>query len=268
MRFVLTVSAICLLAFASFARAQGEPAVTGKSATGAITWEIRPPANDKDTGTIWLWPGNHKEKATQLGGAQDAPPIDLEFSKDDAWIIVSRHLSSGNFFNFYRKGADGNYAADPENEPGDDPVRDFSKTAKTVPKDRIDRWSAGFDGWEAGAGPAAFRFSWTARLNKGPDHYFMSYEGWKGVYDLRKHAIVKVLSPGKVFTQTELSESDLNKDYGNLRNLLDAAGKGSLRTEQREWLKKRDALPSPGDKLELTMARVSELEVRLSNLKK
>ncbi len=194
-------------------------------------------------------------------------PIGVSFSKDDTWIVVSRHLSSGAFFSFYRKSADGSYVETKEDGGDDGPVKGFFKSEKTVSAEKIDRWTVSFDNWDTSFGPSAFKFSWSARLNKGPDGYFMRCSGWSGVYDLQKHAIVKTLSAGKVATQTELSEEDLNKDYRQLRNSLEPAGQTSLQLEQREWLKKRDALQSPQEKLELTMARVTELEERLAKKK-
>jgi hypothetical protein len=237
----------------------GQP-LTGTSSTGKIKWEIR-------GATIWLWPDDQKEKATQLGGPRDTQPLAIEFSPNDGWIVLLRHLSSGNFFSFYRKSTDGGYIED--SAGGDEePVAGFFKVEKTVTKDQIDRWSANFENWDTGFGPAAFVFSWSARLSKGPDNYFMQYTGWKGVYDLEKHAVVRTLSRGKVLTQTQLSEQELNTDYRELRNLLDTAAKESLRLEQVDWLKKRDALKIRQEKVEFTMARVSELEERIAKLKK
>ena len=142
MRGAITLGSIWLIALAipPFSPAQTETPVSGKSATGKITWEFRPPTDNKASETIWLWPGHDKEKATQLGGSQDAPPIGLEFSKDDAWIVVSRHLSSGALFTFYQKGADGKYLESKEDEGSDGPVPGFFKSEKTVTADQVDRW--------------------------------------------------------------------------------------------------------------------------------
>jgi hypothetical protein len=237
----------------------GQP-VTGKSSTGKIRWEIR-------GATIWLWPDDQKDKATQLGGPRDAQPLAIEFSPNDGWIVLLRHLSSGNFFSFYQKSTNGSYVQD--SAGGDEePVAGFFKVEKTVTKDQIDRWSANFENWDTSFGPAAFVFSWSARLSKGPDNYFMQCTGWRGVYDLEKHAVLRTLSPGKVLTQTEVSEQELNTDYRELRDLLDTAAKESLRLEQVEWLKKRDALKSRQEKVEFSMARVSEFEERIAKLKK
>jgi hypothetical protein len=263
-RAIVNIGQVCLLIVAAvtISSAQTEQAVTGKSATGKITWEIRGT-------TIWLWPDDQKEKAAQLGGPNsDVFPLGVEFSPNDEWIVVPRHLSSGNFFSFYQKRADGSYVQD--SAGGDEePVADFFKVEKTVTDNQIDRWSANFKNWDTSFGPAAFVFSWSARLSsRGPDNSFMSCTGWRGVYVLEKHAVVRTLSPGKVFTQTELTEQELNADYRDLRNLLDAAAKDSLRLEEVEWLKKRDAIKSPQERLEFTMARVGEFEERIAKLKK
>ena len=261
MRAFVTICQMCLVvALAAISIAQTGQPVTGKSSTGKISWEIR-------GATIWLWPDDQKDKATQLGGQRDAQPLAVQFSPNDEWIVLLRHLSSGNFFSFYRKSTDSSYVQD--SAGGDEePVAGFFKVEKTVTKEQIDRWSANFENWDTSFGPAAFVFSWSARLSKGPDNYFMRCTGWRGVYDLEKHAVVRTLSPGKVLTQTELSEQELNTDYRELRDLLDAAVKESLRLEQVEWLKKRDAIKSPQGKVEFTMARVSEIEERIAKLKK
>ena len=256
----LAVAVIAPLQRATADTAQTGQPVTGKSSTGKIGWEIR-------GATIWLWPDDQKDKATQLGGPGDAQPLAIEFSQNDGWIVLLRHLSSGNFFSFYRKSTDGSYVQD--NAGGDEePVADFFKVEKTVTKDQIDRWSANFENWDTSFGPAAFVFSWSARLSKGPDNYFMRYTGWRGTYDLEKHAVVRTISPGKILTQTELSEQELNTEYRELLDILDAAAKESLRLEQAEWLKKRDTFKSRQEKVEFTMARVSELERRIAKLKK
>jgi hypothetical protein len=151
------------------ARAQEEP-VTGKSPTGMLNWEIRPPADNRSTSTIWLWPNGQRDKATQLGGSQDAEPQTIEFSADDAWIVVQRHLSSGSIFSFYRKQADGSYTED-------EAAEDFFENGgidRMATSEQVDRSSVGFEKWVDGFGPYAFVFSLNARLSRrGPDRFFL-----------------------------------------------------------------------------------------------
>ena len=45
-----------VLAVAPFCSAQSDESTHGKSATGKISWEIRPPADNRSSSTIWLWP--------------------------------------------------------------------------------------------------------------------------------------------------------------------------------------------------------------------
>jgi len=170
----ITIVPICMLVsvIAPMCPAQTEQQITGKSATGNITWEIRPPADSRGLSTVWLWPDGQKDKATQLGGA-DIPGVqDIEFSADDAWIVIQSHLSSGSFFSFYRKQADGSYAEDK-------PAEDFFENGqieKTATSEQVDRWSVSFEKWTDDFGPYAFIFSWSARLSRrGPDTYFMHY---------------------------------------------------------------------------------------------
>jgi len=207
---VLAIASICP------AQAQEEP-MTGKSATGNITWEIRPPADNRSDSTIWLWPDGQKDKATQLGGSQDAEPQTIDFSVDDAWIVVQRHLSSGSVFSFYRKQADGSYT---EDESAED-FFDNGGIDKMATSEQVDRSSVGFEKWTDGFGPYAFAFSWNARLSRrGPDTFLLLCRGWRGVYDLQKHAVVKTLEPSKILTASDVEEDDLNEDYRQLRSLL------------------------------------------------
>ena len=126
---VLAIAHVCA------AQTQEEEPITGKSATGNLSWEIRPPTDNRSSSTIWLWPDDQKEKAAQLGGPQDAWPLGVEFSPNDEWIVVPRHLSSGNFFSFYQKRADGNYAQDSAGGE-EEPVAGFFKVEKTVFNDQ------------------------------------------------------------------------------------------------------------------------------------
>lgn len=267
MRAICIVVQVCLLSLGlvPFATAQTESQAHGKSGTGRISWEIR---LDQNNYTLWLWPDGHKDQATQLGSADDAMPVDVTFNHDDTWLVVTRHLSSGQFFSIYRKNAAGSYDEQVGNQEDDGPVPGFFQVEKTVADNDIDRWSVSFEKWDPSFGSSAFVFSWTARLNKGPDGYFRRCLGWQGVYDLEKGAVVKTLSPGKVFTETELSEESLNRDYRELRGMLSATDQQKLKQEQLDWLKKRDSLTTPKEKLELTMARVDELEDRIGKLKK
>ena len=150
----------------------------------------------------------------------------------------------------------------------DAPVPGFFKVEKTVTDNDIDRWSVNFDRWDPSFGPSAFVFSWTARLKRVRMAISGTLIGWQGVCDLEKRAVIKILSPGTVFTQTELSEKSLNEDYRELRGMLDATAQQKLQQEQLEWLKKRDATKTSQEKLELTMARVEEFEDRIAKLKK
>jgi hypothetical protein len=246
------------------ALAQEEP-TTGKSTTGNITWEIRRPADNMSDSTIWLWPDGQKDKAIQLGGSQDAGPQTIKFSTDDTWIVVQRHLSSGSIFSFYRKQAHGGYTEDESAE-------DFSDNGgidKMATSEQVDRSSVSFEKWTEGFGPYAFVFSWNARLSRrGPDTFMLLCRGWRGVYDLQKHAVVKTLEPSRILTATEIAEDDLNEDYRLLRSLLDEAGKESLRVEELAWLNKRHAIKNPQERLEFTNARVASLEDRIHKLRK
>jgi hypothetical protein len=67
-------------------------------------------------------------------------------------------------------------------------------------------------------------------------------------------------------TQTELEEQYLNDNYRELRDLLDTKGKESLQLEEHEWLKKREAVKSPQEKVECTVARVDALKARIAKL--
>ena len=258
---------ICLLLQATISpsSAQTEPE-SGQSSTGRISWEFRTPPGSIST-EIWLWPDSHREQATRLGGENEAAAFGVEFSQNDDWIVVSRHLSSGNFFTFYHKTADGSY----EEAPGggaDEPVPGFDTIQKIVPNDQIDRWTANFVRWDPTHGTCAFVFSWEARLDKGPDGFFRHCLGWTGVYDLQKRAIVQTLSSGKVVTQTELEEQNLNDNYRELRDRLDPKAKASLQLEEREWLKKRETIKTLQEKVECTVARVDALRARISKLER
>jgi hypothetical protein len=263
----ITIVPICLLVsmIAPMCPAQTEQPITGKSATGNISWEIRPPADNRGLSTVWLWPDRQKDKATQLEGA-DIPGVqDIEFSADDAWIVIQGHLSSGSFFSFYQKQADGSYAEDK-------PAEDFfenGKIEKTATSEQVDRWSVSFEKWTDGFGPYAFIFSWSARLSRrGADTYFMHCSGWRGVYDVQKHAVVKTLEPCRITTASEDAERELNENYRELRSLLDEQSKESLRVEELAWLRKRDAIKNLREKTDFTNARVTELEDRIHKLRK
>lgn len=263
----ITVAGVCLFTLAStlICSAETESGDSGKSSTGKISWEFRTPPGSISP-QIWLWPTDHKDKAIRLAGDEDTSAFGVEFSQNDDWIVVSRHLSSGNFFSFYHRTADGSYE---EAGGGDDePVPGFDETQKTVPNDQIDRWTANFVRWDTHFGQSAFVFSWSARLEKGPDRSFKHFLGWTGVYDLEKGVIVRTLSPGKVVTETELQEQQLNDNYRELRDLLDPKGKEALRLEELDWLKKRDAIKTSPEKLEFTTTRVDQLQERIEKLKK
>jgi hypothetical protein len=51
----------------SISSAENEPESSGESATGRISWGFRTPPGSTRT-EIWLWPDNHKDGATRLGG--------------------------------------------------------------------------------------------------------------------------------------------------------------------------------------------------------
>ena len=264
----ITVAGMCLFTLASTLNcsAETESGDSGKSSTGKISWEFRTPSGSISP-QIWLWPTDHKDKAVRLAGDEDTSAFGVEFSQNDDWIVVSRHLSSGNFFSFYHRTADGSY----EEAAGggdDEPVPGFDEIQKTVPKDKIDRWTASFIKWDTDFGQNAFVFSWTARLEKGQDRSFKHFLGWTGVYDLAKGAIVRTLSPGKVVTETDLQEEQLNDNYRELRGLLDPKAKEALRLEELDWLKKRDAIKTSPEKLEFTTARADQLQERIEKLKK
>ena len=244
--------------------AEIEPENSCESSTGRISWEFRTPPGSIST-EIWLWPNDHREKATRLGGDQAGAAFGVQFSQNDDWIVVSRHLSSGNFFSFYHQKPDGSYEEVPGGNAAE-PVPGFASLQKMVPANQIDRWNANFVRWDPSSGPSTFVFTWNARLDKGPDSFFRHCLGWTGVYDLQKQAIVRTLSPGKVVTQTELEEQYLTDSYRELRDLLDEKGKESLQLEEREWLKKREAIKSLQEKVECTVARVDALKARKSKL--
>ena len=80
-----------VLVFAPFCSAQGDESTQGKSATGKISWEIRPPADNRASSTIWLWPDDQKDKATQL---TETPTFNqIAFSADDAWEKITAGAS-------------------------------------------------------------------------------------------------------------------------------------------------------------------------------
>jgi hypothetical protein len=118
----------------SISSAENEPESSGESATGRISWEFRTPPGSTRT-EIWLWPDNHKDEATRLGGDKEAAAFGVQFSQNDDWIVVSRHLSSGNLFSFYHQKPDGSYE---EGQGGgaDEPVPGFDSVQKIVPKTR------------------------------------------------------------------------------------------------------------------------------------
>jgi hypothetical protein len=248
----------------SISSADNETESSGQSSSGRISWEFRTPPGSVST-EIWLWPDNHKEKATRLGGDKEAAAFGVQFSENDDWIVVSRHLSSDNFFSFYHQKPDGSYE-EPPGGGADEPVPGFNNIQKMVPKDQIDRWTANFVRWDPSFGPGAFVFSWNARLDKGPDNFFKRCFGWTGVYDLQKQAIVQTLSSGKVVTQTDLEEQYLSDNYRELQDLLDTKGKESLQLEEHEWLKKRETIKSLQEKVECTVARVDALKARIAKL--
>jgi hypothetical protein len=251
-----------VLAVAPFCSAQSDESTHGKSATGRISWEIRPPADNRSSSTIWLWPDDRKDKATQL---TETPTFNqIAFSADDAWIVVQSHLSSGSFFSFFRRRPDTGYAEDKAAE-------DFFENGameKMATSEQVERWSVNFEKWTSGFGPYAFIFSWSARLTRrGPDTYFMHCSGWRGIYDLQRRAAVKTLEPCKTTTASEDAEEALNEDYRQLGSLLDEASKERLRAEELAWLSKRDAIKSPQERCDFTNARVTEFESRIQTLK-
>jgi uncharacterized protein YecT (DUF1311 family) len=71
-----------------------------------------------------------------------------------------------------------------------------------------------------------------------------------------------------VVTETELEEQYLNDNYRELRDRLDSKGKESLQLEEREWLKKREAIKSLQEKVECTVARVDALRAKISKLQR
>jgi hypothetical protein len=257
---------ICLLTQAaiSISAAEDETENVGQSSTGRTSWEFRtPPGSFRSE--IWLWPADHQEKATRLGGENEAAAFGVQFSQNDDWIVVSRHLSSGNFFSFYHQKPDGAYE-EGQGAGANEPVPGFDSVQKMVPKEQIDRWTVNFIRWDPSFGPSAFIFSWDARLDKGLDNFSRHCLGWTGVYDLQKRAIVHTLSTGKVVTETELVEQYLNNNYGELRDLLNSKDKESLQVEENDWLKKREAIKSLQEKVECTVTRVDALKARLSKL--
>jgi uncharacterized protein YecT (DUF1311 family) len=74
--------------------------------------------------------------------------------------------------------------------------------------------------------------------------------------------------PARILTASEVEEEHPNENYRQLRSLLDKAGKESLRVEELAWLKKRDAIKNPQEKLEFTRARVNDLQDRTEKLRK
>jgi len=253
----LAIAPICLV------QAQEGP-IRGKSASGNISWEMRPSADNTGTWTFWLWPDGQSQKATQLG-SPDARPERIEFSSDDAWIVVQRHLSSGSIFSLHRKQDDGSYSEDKFAED----FFDNGGIDKIATSEQVDRSSVGFEKWTDGFGPYAFVFSWNARLSRrGPDTFFLLCMGWRGVYDLQKHEVVKTLEPSRILTLSQGAEEDLNEAYSQLRSLLDEAGKERLRVEELAWLHKREAIKNPEERLEFTTSRVGELEDRIHKLRK
>ena len=129
----------CICPIGPVCSAQGEESTQGKSATGKISWEIRPPADNRSSSTIWLWPDDQKDKAAQL---TETPTFNqIAFSADDAWIVVQSHLSSGSFFSFFQRHADTGYAEDKSAE-------DFFENGameKMATSEQVERWSVNFE---------------------------------------------------------------------------------------------------------------------------
>jgi hypothetical protein len=160
--------------------------------------------------TSWAMPSAHAvEPMTGLSGteeretftreteAHDETVMGVTFNKDDAWIVVSHHLSSGNYFSFYHRSDNGSYVEDEKLGGTDEPVQGFFDGQKVSVK-QIDRWTAGFEGWDLSFGSAAFVFSVNARLTeRGPDDSFEHFVGWHGVYDLQKKCSRKDTLPGE-----------------------------------------------------------------------
>jgi hypothetical protein len=189
----------------------------------------------------------------------------IAFSADDAWIVVQSQLSSGSYFSFFRKQADGKYAEDAPAEK----FFENGQMEKTATVGQVDRWSVNFEQWAHGFERYAFIFSWSARLSRrGPDSYFMRYSGCRGVYDLQSRTVVKTLERGKMTTAGQDAEARLNDIYRGLRSLLDEPGKESLRVEELVWLKKRDEIENPREKTDFTNARCDELGDRIQKLRK
>ncbi len=102
---------------------------------------------------------------------------------------------------------------------------------------------------------------------KWPDGDFHRFGGWRGVYDLQKRAVVRILDQGKMETASEKADGELNGVYDALRGLLDAKGAEQLKIEEEAWLKQRDAIKDPAEKLSFVQERADALLNQINRLK-
>jgi Lysozyme inhibitor LprI len=260
------IGALVLVGVAPSGRTQQSETNSGQSESGKISWELRSLAdNNSIEETVWIWPKGLPDQAVSLGQVDHFSGV--HFSSDDSWILIGDGLSDGSFITVYQRKAGFEYSPDEIHSPDD--IQSSIAVAALTPHrragqkidDLIDRDSVFFKGWAPEYGKYAFFVGFYARMSeKGPDRHFLRFLGWKGVYDLQKGAVVKILNRGKIETDSDLSDQDLNQVYGELRGLLDAKGKERLKIEEEAWLKKRDAITDPEEKLSFVMERIEALQ--------
>jgi hypothetical protein len=263
------ISALVLVGATPSGRTQQAETNSGQSESGKISWELRPPADNKSSETLWIWPKGVPDQAVSLGEVNHFSGV--HFTGDDAWILVGDGLSSGSFITVLQRKAGFQYSVSSEND-----IQSSIETAALTPhrragqkiEDLVDRDSLSFEGWAPGHGNYAFVVGFYARMSeRGPDRDFLRFSSWSGVYDLQKGVVVKILDQGKIETVSDRSDRDLNQVYGELRGLLDAKGKERLKIEEEAWLKKRDAIRDPGKKLLFVTERIEALQSRINRYK-
>jgi len=242
---------------------------SSRSESGKISWELRPPIDNKSSETLWIWPKGLPDQAVSLGGVNHFSGV--HFTSDDAWIVVGDGLSSGSFITVWQRKGGFQYSASSA-----DDIQSSIETAALTPhrraaqkiEDLFERDGISFEGWAPEYGTYAFFVGFYAQMSeRGSDGDFLRFSGWSGVYDLQKHAVVKILDQGKIETVSDHSDRELNQVYGELRGLLDAKGRERLKLEEEAWLRKRDAIRNREQRLSFVTERIELLQSRISQNK-
>jgi hypothetical protein len=263
---VSAISALALVGAAPSGLTQSAGTISGQSESGKISWELRPPVNPKTIeSTLWIWSKGFPDQAVSLGEVDHFGGV--HFTSDDAWILVGNGLSSGSFITAWQRKAGFRYSESNEIDIGSS-----IETAALTPlcragqkiEDLIDRDSFDFESWAPEYGKYAFVVGLSVRMSqKWPDGDFHRFGGWRGVYDLQKRAVVRILDQGKMETASEKADGELNGVYDALRGVLDEKGAEQLKIEEEAWLKQRDAIKDPAEKLSFVQERVIALDSRI-----